>query len=70
METVSFFITEEEAQAVKELLTKMRAEREREEAKLAYKKKIQRDISLAINNIGLEDTKRIVRGILKELREL
>ena len=74
MNTTTFFknelLTEEEAQAVKELLTKMRAEREREEARLAYMNKIQKDVSLAIDAIGLENTKHIVRSILKNLREL
>lgn len=74
MNTTTFFknelLTEEEAQAVKELLAKMRAERAREEARLAYMNKIQKDVSLAIENIGLEDTKRIVRAVIKNLREL
>lgn len=61
---------EEEIQAVKELLVKMRVERRREEAKLAYKNKIQNEINLAIANIGLEDTKRIVRELARELREM
>lgn len=60
---------EEEIQAVKELLVKMRVERRREEAKLAYKNKIQKAISRAIDDIGLEDTKRIVRELARELRE-
>jgi len=68
METVSFVVTEEEAQAVKELIAKMRLEREREEAKLAYKGKIQNAIAMAIDNIGLEDTKRIVRELARELK--
>ena len=70
METISFFVTEEEAQAVKELIAKMRLEREREEAKQAYKDKIQKDILMAVENIGLEDTKHIVRELARELREL
>jgi uncharacterized protein HemY len=69
MERVSLYITEEEAQAVKELLDKMRAERAREEAKLAYKNRIQKNILMAVEDIGLEDTKRIVRELVKELRE-
>lgn len=74
MNTPMFFknelLTEEEAQAVKELLAKMRAERAMEEARLAYMNKIQKDVSLAIDNIGLEDTKRIVRAIMRKLREV
>ena len=73
MNTTTFFknelLTEEEAQAVKELLTKMRAEREKEEARLAYLNKIQKDVLMAVDNIGLEDTKRIIRAIIKNLRE-
>lgn len=73
MNTATFFknelLTEEEARAVKELLTKMRAERAREEAKLAYRNKIQKAILMAVENIGLEDTKHIVRELARELRE-
>ena len=68
MEVVSFFITEEETQAVKELVAKMRVEREKEEARLAYLNKIQKVIHQAVDNIGLEDTKRIVRDIVRNLK--
>lgn len=67
MEVVSFFITEEETRAVKELIAKMRVEREREEARLACLNKIQKTIYQAVDNIGVEDTKRIVRDIMKKL---
>lgn len=70
MERINVCLTKEEAQAVKELLTKMRLEREKEEAKLAYKNKIQKAITMAIDNIGLEDTKHIVRELARELRQM
>lgn len=70
MEIINVCVTKEEAQAVNELLAKMRLEREREEAKLAYKNKIKKTIAMAIDNIGLEDTKHIVRELARELREM
>jgi len=65
-------ITADEFRAVSELITKMREEQMRKETIAKCKMAISFEISDSIDKIGLEETKRIVRELLKnrELREL
>lgn len=61
--------TEEEIQAVNDLLEKMRKEKAHEEKVQFYKKSIRYEIARAMGELGLEETKRIVRLLNAELRE-
>jgi hypothetical protein len=62
-------VTRDEFFAVSELLTKMRMEQIRKEAIEKCKMAISFEISDSIAKIGLEETKRIVRELNRELRE-
>ena len=62
--------TEEEIIAVNELLLKMREEQERKKLIQKHKNIISFDISDSISTIGIEETKRIIRELNRELREL
>lgn len=61
--------TEEEIQAVNDLLEKMRKEKAHEEKVQFYKKSIRYEIARAMGELGLEETKKIVRLLNAELRE-
>ena len=61
--------TEEEIQAVNDLLEKMRKEKAHEEKVQFYKKSIRYEIARAMGELGLEETKKIVRLLSAELRE-
>lgn len=61
--------TEEEIQAVNGLLEKMRKEKAHEEKVQFYKKSIRYEIARAMGELGLEEVKRIVRALNRELRE-
>ena len=63
-------ITADEFLAVSELITKMREEQMRKEIITKCKMAISFEISDSISKIGLEETKRIVRELNRELREL
>lgn len=69
METIKgYTLTKEEIEACLELIQKMRAEREKE---IAYNSHLQQFMDLtmaAIDAIGLEQTKQIVRLINRQLR--
>lgn len=69
METLKgYTLTTEETTACLELIAKMREERAREQAIMAHKQAFE-DLTIAtIDAIGLEETKRIVRGIHTALR--
>lgn len=62
--------TPEEIIAVNDLILKMREEKQRIERIQKCKMAISFEISHSISEIGLADTKRIVREIARELREL
>lgn len=59
----------EEALAINKLLTKMRKERERKEKISFFENLIRADIDAAIDEIGLEQTKILLRSFNRELRE-
>ncbi len=71
MNTISFMgysLTNDEAEAMLLLLEDIRARKERERQIQKAKMAISFEISNAISEIGLEETKRIVRELNRELR--
>lgn len=62
--------TEKEILAVNDLLIKMREEEYHKERVQFHKNSISFEIADAIGELGLEEVKRIVRELNKELREL
>ena len=64
------FENDEEIQAVKKLIEEMRAEEKRKERRQYHKHCISSCIAGSIGELGLEETKRIIRELNKELREL
>jgi hypothetical protein len=66
----TFILTEDEKKACIELIQKMEAEKEKEEKLQKTKNEISFAIAAAIPEIGIEEVKRIVRELNRELREL
>lgn len=64
-----YLLTEEEIKAVEELLTKMREEKRKEEAIRQNTEYLENIVMATIDAIGLEETKRIVRDINRNLRK-
>lgn len=64
------FENDEEIQAVKKLIEEMRAEEKRKGKIRFHKNCINSCISASISELGLEETKKIVRELNRELREL
>lgn len=62
-------VTPEEFVAMSDLVTKMRKEKAKEQAIKEAKMAISFEVSHAISEIGLEETKRIVREIARDLRQ-
>ena len=63
-------VTMDEFLAMSELVRNMRAEQARKEAIEKCKMAISFEISNAISEIGLEETKRIFRELNREIREI
>lgn len=63
-------LTDDEFDACVDMVAKMRAERQREEAIQQVKTKICFEVSDGISQIGLDEVKRIVRELNQELRDL
>jgi hypothetical protein len=59
--------TDEEVNAVKELLTKMREDKRREEAIRKNKEHLENVVMSLIDAVGLVETKRIIRDINRAL---
>jgi len=71
MNTTSFMgysLTKDEVEAMLLLLEDIRARKEKERQILKAKMAIYSEISNAVSEIGLEETKRIVRELNRELR--
>lgn len=71
MNTISFMgysLTKDEVEAMLLLLEDIRARKEKERQILKAKMAIYSEISNAVSEIGLEETKRIVRELNRELR--
>ena len=66
----SYILTSKESEALETLLKKMREEEAREQAIKKAKMTISFEVSHAISEIGLEETKRIVREISRELKSV
>ena len=64
------FENDEEIQAVKKLIEEMRANEKRKERIQYHKHCISSCIVGCLGELGLEETKRIVRELNKELRDL
>ena len=64
------FENDEEIQAVKKLIEEMRANEKRKEKIQHHKECIRSCIASSIGDLGIEETKRIVRELNRELREL
>lgn len=62
------YVTAEEYIAIRELLTKMREEKRKQQAIIDQEQQIGAAIGNAISAIGLEETKRIVRKAARDLR--
>lgn len=61
-------LTKEEARACWDLITKMREEKRKEEAIRQNKEHLEDVVTATIDAIGLEETKRIIRDINRNLR--
>ena len=71
MNTISFMgysLTKDEVEAMLLLLEDIRAKKEKERQIQKAKMAISFEISNAVSEIGLEETKRIVRELNRELR--
>ena len=69
METIKgYTLTKEETDACLELVQKMRAEREHERMVDIHRLQIEDLVTTTIDAIGIDDTKRIIRRINRDLR--
>lgn len=69
METIKgYTLTKEETDACLEMIQKMRAEHERERVIALHRQQIEDLVTATIDAIGLVETKRIIRGISRDLR--
>ena len=64
----TFILTEDDKRACLELIQKMEAEREKEEKLQKTKNEISFAIAAAISEIGLEETRKVVNDLYRELR--
>lgn len=62
------YVTAEEYTALRDLLIKMREEKRKQQAIIDQEQQIGAAIGNAISVIGLEETKRIVRRVARDLR--
>ena len=68
-EFMGFHLTTNEQEALLDCLIKIRKEKRQEELRQKCKDTISFQINEAIKTIGLDETKRIVRELNRELRE-
>ena len=69
METIKgYTLTKEEANACVELVQKMRAEREYKRMVALHHQQIEDLVTATIDAIGIQETKRIIRSINRDLR--
>lgn len=69
-EIKGYLLTEEETEACLAIIKKMREERAKQAAIQKCKHAISSQIADSISTIGLEETKKIVRELNREIREL
>lgn len=70
IEFCGYLLTDDEVEACRTLLQDIRAKKDRDRLIQKAKMSISFEVSDAISAIGLEETKRIVRELNRELREL
>lgn len=63
-------LTEEEATAVEELLKEMRAQKHKEKMIAMHTNIIRHDIGQALTELGLAETKRIIRELTRNLNNI
>lgn len=63
-------LTEEEATAVEQLLKEMRAEKQKEKMIARHTNIIRYDIRQALTDLGLAETKRIIRALTRSLNDI
>ena len=68
-EFMGFYLTTDEQEALLDRLIKIRQKKRQEELRQKCKDTISFNINEAIKSIGLDETKRIVRELNRELRE-
>lgn len=68
-EFMGFYLTTDEKEALLDCLAKMREKKRREQQRQTCKDAISFYIEDAIKMVGLDETKRIVRELNRELRE-
>ena len=68
-EFMGYTLTTDECEALYDYLVKIREKKRQERQRQACKNAISWQINEAINTIGLDETKRIVRELNRELRE-
>lgn len=64
-----YTLTKEETDACLELVQKMRAEREHERVVAFHRQQIEDFVTATIDAIGIQETKRIIRSINRDLRD-
>ena len=62
-------LTEDETEACRKVLKEIRAKEEHDRLVQLVRKLLSFEISCSVEKIGLEETKRIVRSLLKEYKE-
>lgn len=62
------YVTAEEYIAIRDFLVKMREEKRKQQAIVDQERQIDAAIEAAIYAVGLEETKRIVRKVARDLR--
>ena len=62
-------LTENETEACRKVLKEIRAKEEHDRLVQLVRKLLSFEISCSVEKIGLEETKRIVRSLLKEYKE-
>ena len=65
---MGFTLTIDESEALLDCLIKIREKKRQEELRQSYKDAISSQVQKAIDTIGLDETKRIVRELNRELR--
>lgn len=68
-EFMGYLLTTDECEALHECLMEIREKKRQEQRRYECKREIFFKINEAINTIGLDETKRIVRELNRELRE-
>ena len=63
-------VTAEEYIAMRDLVAKMREEKAKQQAIIEHEQRIGEAVAAAIAAIGLEETKRIIQNVRRDLRKI